>query len=194
MQFPIHIAFKILTLIPQLYVNDASQKQFAYVRRKFWALKEDVTVYSDETQTRPLYRIKADRIIDWSANYRIANMSEATLGTVRRKGARSLWRAHYEILLGDRHVFTVRERSALVRFLDLLVGEIPIVGLLSGYFLNPMYDVTREGGGEAFVMTKQRSLLESRFDITKSGSSNDEEDIIATLALMMIVFLERSRG
>jgi hypothetical protein len=194
MNFPISIAFKILTLIPQLYVKDASGKPFAYVRRKFWALKEDVTVYADDTQSRPLYRIKADRIIDWSANYRIANMSDATLGVVRRKGARSLWRAHYEILIGDTQVFTVRERSALVRFLDLIIGEIPIVGLLTGYFLNPMYDVTREGGAETFVMTKQRALFESQFQIAKTGAATDDEEIITILALMMIVFLERSRG
>ena len=155
---------------------------------------DNVTVFSDDTQSKPLYRIKADRIIDWSANYRIANMSEQPLGIVRRKGARSLWRAHYEILVGDLHVFTVRERSALVRFLDLIIGEIPLVGLLSGYFLNPMYDVTREGGPETFVMSKKRSLLESQFQIAKTGTATEDEQIIATLGLMMIVFLERSRG
>ena len=194
MNFPIHFTFKILTLIPQFYVTDAAGQPFAYVRRKFWAFKEDVTVYGDDTQSRPLYRIKADRIIDWSANYMITNMADQSLGTVRRRGARSLWRAHYEILIGDRHVFTVRERSALVRFLDILIGEIPIVGLLSGYFLNPMYDILREGSAEAMLMTKQRSLFESRFTVSTEGDLTENEAIVTTLALMMVVFLERSRG
>jgi hypothetical protein len=194
MQFPINFTFKILTFIPQLYVKDASERPFAYVRKKFWAFKEDVTVYSDDTQQRPLYRIKADRVIDFRANYRITNMQDQTLGTVRRKGARSLWRATYEILIGDRHVFTVREKSVFVRFLDLLVGEIPLVGLLTGLFFNPIYIVTRESAGEALQMIKSRALLESRFKIEKIGQVSQDEEIILTLSLMMITFLERARG
>lgn len=194
MQYPLNIAFKILTLIPQLYVKDGSDRPFAYVRRKFWALKEDVTVFSDDTQSRPLYRIKADRVIDWSANYRITNMADHSLGVVRRKGARSLWRAHYEILLGERHVFTVQEESGWVRLIDAVIGEIPIVGLLTGLFFNPVYIVTREGRGEVARMIKSRALLESLFRIEKTGGLDADEEVITTLSLMMIVFLERSRG
>ena len=194
MHFPIQIAFKLLTLIPQLYVKDATEKPFAYVRKKFWAFKEDVTVYSDDTQSNPLYRIRADRVIDFRANYRIANMADATLGSIRRKGARSLWRAEYEISIGDRHVFTVREESVLVRFLDLVIGQIPIVGFFTGYFLNPTYIVTRQGAGEALRMVKHRSFLESMFKVEKTGQVNEDEQIVVTLALMMVTFLERARG
>lgn len=194
MTFPLDVRFKILTLVPQLYITDAAQRPFAYVRKKLWAFKEDITVFNDDTMSRPLYRINADRVIDFRASYRLSDSTDRTLGVVRRKGARSLWRATYEVLVGDTHTFTVTEKSVLVRFLDLLIGEIPIVGLISGYFLNPAYILSREGGGEVVLMTKSRSLFESNFRIEKSGSLNPDEQVVVALALMMVIFLERSRG
>ena len=57
------------------------------------------------------------------------------------------------------------------------------------------YLVHREGaGGEVIEMTKSRSFLESTFKIAKTGTMSDDEQVVATLALMMIIFLERSRG
>jgi hypothetical protein len=194
MTFPLDVRFKILTLVPQLYITDAGERPIAYVRKKFWAFKEDVTVFNDDTMSTPRFRINADRVIDFRASYRLSDTAGQMLGVVRRKGARSLWRATYEILVGDTHTFTVTEQSVLVRFIDLLLGEIPVIGLLTGYFLNPAYVLTREGGGEAVLMTKRRSFFESNFKIEKTGQLNDDEQVVVALALMMIIFLERSRG
>lgn len=194
MSFPLDVRFKILTLIPQLYIHDASGRPVGYVRKKFWAFKEDVTVFQDDTMSTPLYRINADRVIDFRASYRLSDGNGRTLGAVRRRGARSLFRATYEVLVGETHTFTVTEKSVLVRFLDLLIGEIPLIGLLTGYFLNPAYVLTRQGGGDAVLMTKRRALLESNFKIEKMGQLNEDEQLVVTLALMMIIFLERSRG
>ncbi len=196
LNFPLDIRFKILTLVPQLYVSDGAGQPFAYIRSRLFALKEDITVFADDTMAVPHYKINADRIIDFNASYSISEAATGhVLGSVRRRGARSLWRATYEIFVGDRLVFTVGEKSVLVRFLDLLLGEIPIVGLLTGYFLNPAYLVHREGAsGEVIEMTKARSFLESTFKIAKTGTMSDDEQVVATLALMMIIFLERSRG
>jgi len=194
MTFPLDVRFKILTLVPQLYITDAGERPIAYVRKKFWAFKEDVTVFNDDTMSTPRFRINADRVIDFRASYRLSDTAGQMLGVVRRKGARSLWRATYEILVGDTHTFTVTEQSVLVRFIDLLLGEIPVIGLLTGYFLNPAYVLTREGGGEAVLMTKRRSFFDSNFKIEKTGQLNDDEQVVVALALMMIIFLERSRG
>lgn len=194
MPFPLDVKFKILTHAPQLYITDAGGRPFAYVRKKFWALKEDVTVFQDDTMAAPLFRINADRIIDFNARYLLATSAGQPLGMVRRRGARSLWRATYEILVGDRHVFTLSERSVLVRMIDLLIGEIPIIGLLTGYVLNPAYILSREGGGEVVLMTKRRSFLESNFKIEKTGALSEDEQVVVALALLMIIFLERARG
>jgi len=194
MQFPLDIAFKVFAIVPQMYVHDASGLSLGYVRRKLLAFRESVTIFSDDTQTTPIYQIDADRVIDFSTSYHFSDAAGRSLGYVRRKGMRSLWRAHYIIHVGERPVFEVNEQSALVRFLDGLVGNIPIVNLFTGYFLNPTYIVSRPGGGEVLRMVKRPSLLETHFGIGKSGPISPDEQVCALLSLMMIISMERTRG
>jgi hypothetical protein len=194
MQFPLKVVFKVLTFVPQMSVRDAAGSEIGYVRSKLFAFRENVTVFSDETQTRAIYAIQADRIIDFTANYHFTDAAGRALGMVRREGLRSLWRAHYTISVGDRPLFEVREQSAFVRFADSLFGEIPFVGLLSGYVFNPKYIVSRLAGRECLVMTKRPALLETDFNIEQMGSLGPDEQVCALLGLMMIILLERSRG
>jgi len=194
MRFPIQIAFKILAIAPQLYVTDAGGNLIGYVKQKLLRLKESVTIFADEAQTQPIYSIEADRIIDFSANYAFSDASGRALGSVKRYGMRSLWRAHYVISVGTRETLEVHEQSAFVRLIDSIVGDIPIVGLFTGLFFHPVYLVSRVGGPEVLRMTKRRALLESLFTIDQEGELSGEEQQAAMLGLMMIVLLERSRG
>ncbi len=194
MQFPITITFKILTLAPKLYITDAGGQSVGFVRQKLFAFREAVTVFADETEATELYKINADRIIDWSANYHLTNATGREVGTLRRRGARSLWRASYEVWMGDGQVFEIHEASALVRFLDLVIGEIPLIGLFTGYFLNPVYNVTRSDDSMALKVTKHRSFLESQFVVEKLADISPEEQECVLLSIMMMVLLERRRG
>lgn len=194
MQFPLSISFKILTLIPELNVRDAAGAHIGYVRQKLLAFKESVTVYSDESRATPIYTINADRVIDFTANYHFADASGVPLGHVRREGFNSLWHAHYIISVCDRPTFDVREENGFVRLADNLVGEIPFVGMLTGYFFNPKYLVTRQDGTPVLRMTKKPALLETEFVIDQLGPLSPEEQASALLSLMMIVLLERARG
>lgn len=204
MQFPLSIAFKILTITPQMYVSDGQGQPIGYVRQKLLAFKESVTVFTDETQTTPIYAISADRIIDFTANYHFADAVGRPLGHVRREGVRSMWRAHYVISVGDRPTFEVNELSAWTRLADNLISEIPFVGAFTGYFLNPTYIVSRIGGSgtsqattshpETLRMVKHPALLETNFAIEQSGPIAPDEQVCALLGLMMIILLERSRG
>jgi hypothetical protein len=194
MQFPLQIVFKILALAPQMYVSDAAGNAVGYVRRQLLAFKESVTIFTDETQSTPIYTINADRVIDFTANYHFAEADGRSLGYVRREGLRSLWRAHYVIIVGDRPTFEVNEESALVRLADNLVGEIPVVGAFTGYFLNPTYIVSRIGGPETLRMVKKPALLETHFAISQTSAITPPEQACALLGLMMIILLERSRG
>ena len=198
--FPLNIAFRFFTLHPQMSVKDSNGAVIGYVRQSLWRFKEAVTVFTDETQSKPIYQINADRVIDFNANYAITNDSGRALGTVRRNGMRSLWKAAYEIVGVEQQFgatllgFQVHERSAFVRMVDNLIGEIPLVGMLSGYVFNPIYDVTRSDGAPALTMTKHRSFLEANFSITQQGELDAEERERLLLGLMMIILLERKRG
>jgi len=194
MQFPLDIIFKIWAFAPQMYVRDAAGEPVGYVRQKLLAFRESVTVFADDTQSAALYRIDADCVIDFNASYHLLDMGGRSLGHVRRQGMRSLWRAHYVIYVDERPVFEVNEESAVVRLLDNLVGNIPFINALTGYFLNPTYIVTRLGDGEVLRMVKRPSLLETHFGIRQSAPISADEQVCALLGLMMIILLERARG
>lgn len=194
MQFPVQIRFKIWTFAPKLFVTDAAGNNIGFVRQKLFAFRDAVTIFADETQSREIYKIKADRIIDFNANFHLWSASGRSIGYLRRRGVRSLWRAHYEIYLGEQKLFDVHEQSAFVRFMDLLIGEIPFLGLFSGYFFNPIYDVTRDDGTLALQIHKQRAFLESMFNIEQLAPVRPEEQECALLAIMMMVLHERLRG
>jgi len=200
LSYPVKMTFKLLALAPQISVRDASGAEVMYVRQKLLKLKEEINVFSDESQSRRTYGIKADRILDWSARYHISDDVGRNLGAVKRHGARSLWRASYDVLNGDQVEFQIREESAFVRLMDAFFGELPILGMFSGYVFNPVYlasraDALNDPGGLVMRMVKKPSLLERNFYIEKAdpGLTAAEEERLL-LSLFMLTLLERARG
>ena len=108
MQFPVSLEFKKLALAPQIIVTDASGKMQFYVRQKMFKLKESITVFADVEQTRPLYKIDADKVIDFSARYHFKDQNGIEIGSIKRQGRKSLWKAHYDIYDGEQIVATIQ--------------------------------------------------------------------------------------
>ena len=197
MQYPVTMTFKILAVAPQIFVRDANGQEMMYVKQKLFKLKEAIQVFSDQAKSQELYGIKADRVIDFSARYNFTDYQGMSLGAIKRQGMRSIWRASYDIMRGEEVVYQVREESAMVKVLDALFGEIPVVGMLSGYVFNPAYLVKRPGETGETVMrfVKQPSLLESNFMIEKHDQSLSEQDEeLLMLAILTTALMERRRG
>ena len=119
---------KVLTLFgAQLHVYSASMQLLLYVKMKAFKLKEDITIFTDESMSQPLIRIRARQILDISAVYDIYDVStgaEHKLGALKRKGLKSMLRDEWEIWnQHDQPVGLIQEESgalALVRrFIDL---------------------------------------------------------------------------
>jgi hypothetical protein len=159
-------------------------------------LKEDVVVFSDETKSQELFRIKADRWLDFKASYSITSLlDDRKYGRLARKGMRSIWKASYDVV--DEHdtvKFTITEDSAWVKVFDSIVGEIPIVGMFTGYFLNPSYSVKDASGKAYFTLKKMPSLIGRRFRLERLVDIDDEDESLVVLCYLMMVLLERARG
>lgn len=195
LNYPLEFEFKILALAPQFYIKDASGRDVAYVKQKLLKLKEDITVFENESQAAPLYKIKANQWIDWSASYLFSDASGNALGKVGRKGARSLWKSTYEIYdENDKFEFKIEEDSAWVKVIDGVFSQIPILGMFTGYVFNPKYNITNTNGEKIAEFNKEASLLGKKFKLHKLGDYNSNEEVRIVLSLIMMVFLERSRG
>ena len=192
--YPLDLSFKIFTIGTRVGVVDASGRQVAYVRKKKFKLREDVMVYRDKGQREALFRLKADRILDFGASYAVTSPDGRILGHLRRQGVRSLWRSAYAIVdAGGKEVGDIREENPWAKVADGLLDMIPFAGVLDGLFFNPAYRIDLRGE-TVLRLRKQRTLLESRFRLERTGSFSEAEEDLLLASVVMMLLLERDRG
>lgn len=196
LNYPLDFKFKITTLSSDFNITDKNGNYVAYVRQKMFKLKEDVIIFNDETRSRELFRIQANQWIDFNASYSITDLENGKIfGRLARQGMRSLWKSHYNVLDENSALkYQISEDNAWVKVLDGFIGEIPIVGMFTGYFLNPSYTVKDSAGKEYFRLKKMPSLIGRRFQLDRLIDIDDEDESLVVLSLLMMVLLERERG
>lgn len=194
LNFPLTFRFKIGTISNDFVATDGTGKKIAYVRQKMFKFKEDVVVFSDESKKTELYRIKADKWIDFNTTYSFT-MGEEYMGSVGRKGMKSLWKSNYSIFDPEKHEeYNITEENPWAKVGDALLGEIPIISMFTGYLCNPKYIVKNNEGIEIARLKKSPSFFGREFKLEKLGDLPAEDGERMMLSLMMMVLLERRRG
>ncbi|OQA03916.1 MAG: hypothetical protein BWY68_00596 [bacterium ADurb.Bin400] len=199
MKYPLGLSFKFWAFAPQIFVRDSEGNEVIYVHQKLFKLREKVNVYRDRTKQELLNTIQADRVIDFSARYRVCDANGAEVCTAKQFGWKSLWQTRFDILEGDRVVFRLREDNPWTRMGDALLGWIPLGDLFSGLFFHPSYSISRVNSdgtdGELVLrIAKKRSFVERYFVIGKYGELSECEESEVLMTALMMVLLERRRG
>ncbi len=194
MQYPLKMRFRLLAFAQRISIADAAGQPVLYVRQKMFRLKEHVLVYRDSSEQEHLFDIKADRMIDFSANYSFTSPDGTAWGAVRRRGARSLWSAHYEVMEDGNVDMTISEESPFKKLIESIAGEIPIIGLFVTYFLNPTYLVTAPDGTPLMRIIKKPAFFEGSFVVEKLAEVEPDDELRLLLSFIMVVLLERKRG
>ncbi len=184
--------FPIISLGNRISVTDGEGNALYHVKQKLFKLRESIQVES--ATGGPSFQIDADRMIDFSASYTITTDSGQTLGSVRRRGMRSLWKAHYEIYAGDVLLATLSETNPMAKVADGLLGGVPVLGMLTGYLFHPAYAAVRPDGDEMMRVTKQPALLEGRFVGTERDDMNPAERTMLHMGVLTMLLMERARG
>jgi hypothetical protein len=197
-QYPLDIRFKLVALAPRMFVTDATGANVCFVSQKVMALKEDITVFKDESRSEELYRIKADRIADFTTTYHFTQSALGkSLGAIKSKGWRSIWRATYEVTTEDGALtHRIEEENPWVKVLDALMGELPVIGMFTGYFLHPAYAALDATSGQPVMrLQKQNAFFEGRYSLEKLDSSlSPEVEQRLMLSFMLMVQFMRRRG
>ena len=194
MNYPLQLRFKLATIGTRVSVTDATGQLVSYVRKKKFRFKEDVGVYADENQRKLLFRIKADRVLDFGASYSVVGYNGKPLDAVRQGGMRSMWKSSY--LLSDptgNNAGLIHEENPWMKVADVLMESIPFGDSLGGLFFNPAY-LAELGGRTALRLKKERSVFEGKFTVEKLDDFSEEEEELLLASLIMIVLLERDRG
>ena len=124
--------------VNRYYVSEAADSEYApgaliaFCRQKPFALKEDLLIYSDETMSREILRIKARRVVDIGGKYIVTTPDGTVIGALQRRAKASILLTTW-VLVGsdDRELAVVRESSvpvAVFRRVQNLLQAIPLIG------------------------------------------------------------------
>lgn len=196
MKFPFILQFKIIALANQIYIRDRDGNDVLYVKQKMLKLKEDIEIYSDPSKAKLVYGLKADRVIDFSPQLTLQGVDGSVLGSVKRHGAKSIWKATYDISMGENKTYKVREANPWVKMADAIFGSIPFIGMFSGYLFQPVYRITDQSEQEVASIQKLPAFLEGKYQLNSLSLENlsePEQEIIVAL-MMTVVLFERLRG
>jgi len=121
---------KILTIFgAKFHVYNNIGELILFSKQKAFKLKEDIRVFADESMSTERLVIKARQIVDFSAAYDIVDQAEnRKIGTLRRKGWKSIVRDSWEFLSeDDQPIAMLTEDSMLLsllrRFLCNLIPQ-----------------------------------------------------------------------
>jgi len=195
LSYPIKFTFKIATFANDFVATDANGTTIAFIRQKMFKLKEEVIVFSDETRKKEIFRINANKWLDFNTAYNFTTSEGTNLGKVARKGWKSLWKAKYELYdENGKQDLIVEEENGFIKVIDSLFGEIPILSFFTGYFFNPAYLIHKPDSTLVAKIAKEKSFWGRKFSLSKISEFENGEELRILLGTMMMLLLERRRG
>ena len=195
LNFPLSLTFKIGTFANDFVAKDASDTTISYVKQKMFKFIEDVSVFTDESQSTILYKINANKWIDFSATYLFTDSNGNDIGRIARKGWASIWKTRYEIYDEKQNQdLLIQEENAWIKVFDAIFAQIPVLGILTGYMFNPSYAVSRPDGTIVAQLKKEPSFFGRKFKVNKIAEFEIGEEERIVLSLMMMILLERRKG
>ncbi len=143
----------------------------AFVRQKRMAIKEDIRFFSDEGETRELFRIKARAVLELGGRYDVTADDGTRIGVLEKVFGKSLLRSTWRLLDGaEQQVALGHERSmplAIARRVvdlvpygewvpipynfDILVGERVVGGLTRKFQLRDRYVLDLSGDADGAI-------------------------------------------
>lgn len=190
LSYPLRLRFKLLALSSKIRATDAQDRMVLYAAQKMLRLKEEIQVYRDDSKREVLYRIKADRVMDFRARYAITGPDGTVYGAVRRQGARSIWKATYDIEDASGQVVGVlHEEDPWLKLLDAIIGGIPFLNML----INPAYLVD-VGNRTVLYLKKEPAFFEGKFRLEAREKVEEEQERLLLPAVVVAMILERQRG
>jgi uncharacterized protein YxjI len=149
----------------------------AFAQQKRMAFKEQVTLYADDTKTRPILGFKARKRLDLASAYDVTDAAGQPIGVFRKDFKRSLLASTWHLEQPGTGVTTGTERSKVVATLRRVWGFIPFVDAIP--FAWPYhFDFAAEDGRLAFSVEK-RFGIRDRYVVDIQDPALDRRLVIA---------------
>lgn len=162
--------------------DESGDNLLFFVKQKAFRLKEDISIYSDDSKSKELLRIKTQSIFDIMGTYDVTDSASGQqVGALRRKAWASLARDTWEILDANGNSFGQVQEDSLVKAL--------LRRFLLGVLLPQSFTVTV--GGQVVGELKQTFnpfVPQYRVDFSMdSAGTLDRRLGIAAVVLLQII-------
>jgi uncharacterized protein YxjI len=111
----------------KFHVFDADGKLVMFVKHPIFKLRQEFTIFTDESQTTPIATIKAREIVAFNMSHDVTDaITGARLGNIRTKALKSIVRDTWEILdANDQPAGKLEEEGASIlrRLFPILTGK-----------------------------------------------------------------------
>ena len=151
----------------------------AVAQQKRLAFKEEVTFYTDDSKSRPVFSFKARKKLDLNAGYDIYDEQRRQIGFFRKDFGASLLRSTFHVE-GPGYTGTGQERSQLTALLRR-VADIP--------FLSIHFDFTTPDGAPLMSVERQFQLRD-RYTVTVPDERVDFR-VAAAIAVGLDALMQR---
>jgi len=161
--------------VSALGAGDEPAAAVAFVRQKRMAIKEDIRIFADESETRELFRIKARRVLELGGRYDVTTPDGARIGVLEKVFGRSLLRSTWRVLdAAEQPVATAQERNMVLAIVRRVIDELPIP-----YHFDVAVDGQRVGGLTRKFQLRDRYVL----DLTGDPDRRIDRRVAVALAI-----------
>lgn len=193
--FPLTVNRKILSISQQIYIRQThTEKLVGYAKQKLLKLVEEIEVFDQADKGKLLYTIKADRVLDFGAKYHFQSVEKGIIGYTKQHGLKSLWRTKFEVFDDTGTRFFIQQKNPITEMIETVLMMIPFVGpvfsMLSGYILNPVYEVTTIGGDVVAEMQVKPAFFEGKYEMRRLLPMNHDDQELVIMALLTVILMQ----
>jgi uncharacterized protein YxjI len=152
-----------------------------YCKQKAFKLREDLRIYTDDSKSTELLHIATKSIIDFGAAYEVALPTGESLGTVRRKGMKSLIRDSWLIYNAEgAEIAKIEEDSQTKAIFRRLLGDYASL-------LPQSFTLTAQDNAVLATYRTHFNLFIYRLSISITENNDDDIDDLMLLAIGVLL-------
>jgi uncharacterized protein YxjI len=136
----------------------------AFAQQKRIAFKEQVTFYSDDTKTHPVFSFKARKTIDLGSGYDVFDADGQSIGWFKKEFGKSLLRSSWQLSAPGLDADGT-ERNPTIAVLRRVWEFVPFVGEIPLPFIFH-FDFTDRSGGQPVLSVERKVSIRDRYRIT----------------------------
>ena len=178
---------KILGEKFHIYSDDSQEELIGYSYQKALKIKEDIRVYTDESQSEEIIKIKARNILDLSGGYDFTDSKTGeSLGGVRRNFGKSIFQDSYSVFDEKNQIYAeVKEDSMLNSLIRRFVP-------FAKYAFPQKFSLNLLGNPPITFTQKINPLIQKLVVDISEGNQLDHRIILG--AAMIIIAIEGKQG